>query len=199
MLTDLPPLPYPKGALSPHLSAETLEFHYERHHRGYLDKLRGLVAGTHHEASDLVVLMLEGQGAIRNNAAQVWNHSFYWNSMSPEGGGEPTGDIAEAIRSSFGSLASFEKEFSDCGVGLFGSGYVWLAHDPDTDRLVIEAGKDAANPLEIGRTPLLTADVWEHAYYLDHRNERNRYLESFLGHLANWQFAEDSLKQARRA
>ena len=140
--------------------------------------------------------MRGSSGAVFNNAAQVWNHTFYWNSMSPDGGGEPGGRLGAALAASFGSFASFRKEFAERAVGLFGSGYVWLSLDPETDRLAIEPLKDADNPLLAGRVPLLGLDVWEHAYYLDHQNARNRYVEAFLDHLAHWRFAESNLVRA---
>ncbi len=193
---ELPPLPYAKNALEPHISARTLDFHYDRHHRGYLDKLRALVEGTPDENRELLDLVREGRGAVFNNAAQVWNHTFYWNSMTPGGGGEPTGRIAEALGDAFGSHGSFRKEFVDRAVGLFGSGYVWLTFDPQSSRLGIDPLEDADNPLLAGRVPLLALDVWEHAYYLDHQNARNRYVEAFLDHLANWRFAEANFRRA---
>jgi Fe-Mn family superoxide dismutase len=194
---ELPDLPYAKGALEPHLSAQTLEFHYERHHRGYLEKLRGLVEGAPEGARDLDELVVDADGAVFNNAAQVWNHTFYWNSMTPGGGGEPRGSIGEAISQSFGSLGAFEKEFSERALSLFGSGYVWLVFDPSEERVVIEPAKDADNPVRHGRVPLLGLDVWEHAYYLDYQNGRNRYVEVFLSDLANWRFAEENLLAVR--
>ena len=196
MKFELPALPYAKDALEPHLSAKTLEFHYERHHRGYLEKLRGLVEGTPDEHLELTDLVTQASGAVFNNAAQVWNHTFYWNSMEPDGGGEPSGRLAEAIVRSFGSLAAFRKEFVERAAGLFGSGYVWLTFDPAAERLAIEPMKDADNPLLVERVPLLTMDVWEHAYYLDHQNRRPQYAEAFVDHLANWGFAQDNLRKA---
>jgi len=196
MKLELPALPYAKGALEPHLSARTLEFHYERHHRGYLEKLRGLVAGTPDEHLELTDLVTQSSGAVFDNAAQVWNHTFYWNSMAPDGGGEVSGPLGEAIVGSFGSFAAFRKEFVARAAGLFGSGYVWLTFDPTAERLAIEPMKDADNPLLVERVPLLTMDVWEHAYYLDYQNRRPQYAEAFVDHLANWAFAQDNLRKA---
>ncbi len=196
---QLATLPYRRDALSPHLSAETIDFHYDRHHRGYLEKLKGLVQGTPDEHLELEQLVTRAEGVVFNNAAQVWNHDFYWNSMSPDGGGLPTGRIGEAIAQSFGSLAAFEEQFASCAVGLFGSGYVWLTYDPAQSRVRLEALKDADSPLLSDRIPLLAADVWEHAYYIDYRNDRHRYAETFVTHLANWTFAETNFRRASMA
>ncbi len=193
MKFELPKLPYAIGDLEPQLTARTLEFHYDRHHRGYLEKLRGLIEGTPHEKSELSELVISTSGEIFNNAAQVWNHTFYWHSMAPDGGGQPSGRIDQAIVRSFGSLATFQKEFIASAVGLFGSGYVWLTFDPEQERVAIEPMKDAESPLLVGRVPLLGMDVWEHAYYLDYQNARQRYVEAFLSHLANWRFANENL------
>ena len=191
---ELAQLPYAMGDLEPHLSAKTLEIHYDRHHRGYLEKLRGLVEGTPDEASELSDLVISSSGDIFNNAAQVWNHTFYWHSMAPDGGGQPSGRIDRAIVRSFGSFATFQKEFINSAVRLFGSGYVWLTFDPEQERVAIEPMKDAESPLRVGRAPLLGMDVWEHAYYLDYQNERQRYVEAFLSHLASWRFANGNLE-----
>jgi Fe-Mn family superoxide dismutase len=180
MKFELPELPYAIGDLEPHLTAKTLEFHYDRHHRGYLEKLRSLIEGTPRETSELSDLVISTSGDIFNNAAQVWNHTFYWNSMAPDGGGQPSGRIDQAIVRSFGSFATFQKEFIASAVGLFGSGYVWLTFDPEQERVAIEPMKDAQSPLLVGRAPLLCMDVWEHAYYLDYQNVRQRYVEAFL-------------------
>ena len=198
MKFELPELPYAIDDLEPHLSARTLEFHYGRHHRGYLEKLRSLVEGTPHETTELYDLVVSTSGEIFNNAAQVWNHTFYWNSMAPDGGGQPSERIARAIARSFGSFETFEKEFIASAVGLFGSGYVWLSFDPEQERIAIEPMKDAENPLLVGRTPLLGMDVWEHAYYLDYQNARQRYVEAFVAHLANWEFANENLETCLR-
>jgi len=194
MKFELPELPYEIDALEPHLAARTLEFHYDRHHRGYLEKLRSLIEGTPQEKIELPDLVIQASGEVFNNAAQVWNHTFYWHSMTPAGGGDPSGRIGQAIASSFGSLATFQKEFIASAVGLFGSGYVWLTFDPKQDRVAIEPMKDAENPLRVGRVPLLGMDVWEHAYYLDYQNRRQLYVETFLSSLANWRFADANLE-----
>ena len=196
MKFELPKLPYPMDALEPHLSATTLEYHYERHHRGYLEKLRGLIEGTPDEHLELTDLVTQASGAVFNNAAQVWNHSFYWQSMAPDGGGEPSGRLGEAIVRTFGSTAAFREEFTDRAVRLFGSGYLWLTYDPAVERIALEPLKDADNPLLVERVPLLAMDVWEHAYYLDYQNARNRYAEAFVSHLANWRFADANLEKA---
>ena len=194
MKFELPELPYEIDALEPHLTAKTLDFHYQRHHRGYLEKLRGLIEGTPQEKMELSDLVTHASGEIFNNAAQVWNHTFYWHSMAPDGGGVPSGRIGQAISKSFGSLATFQKEFIASAVGLFGSGYVWLTFDSEQKRVAIEPMKDAESPLLVGRVPLLGMDVWEHAYYLDYQNARQSYVEAFLSHLANWRFAEANLE-----
>ncbi len=191
---ELPELPYAKDALEPHLSARTVEIHYERHHRGYLDKLRGLIEGTPDADRELAELVRSSSGPVFDNAAQVWNHTFYWHSMTPGGGGEPTGAIAEALVESFGSVEAFRARFLEAAQ-LFGSGYVWLSFDPASDRLVVEAMKDADSPLLTDRVPLLAMDVWEHAYYLDYQNERPRYAQAFLDHLVSWSFANENYEK----
>jgi Fe-Mn family superoxide dismutase len=193
MTFDLSPLPYTLDALEPHVSARTLEFHYRRHHRGYLEKLRGLIEGAPDERLELTDLVLQAEGGIYSNAAQVWNHDFYWNSMSPSGGGESSARIGEALIDSFGSVEAFRKEFLNRAVSLFGSGSLWLTFDRETGELALDGLKDADNPLRHGRFPLLGMDVWEHAYYLDYQNARDRYVEAFLDHLANWRFADENL------
>jgi Fe-Mn family superoxide dismutase len=198
MKFELPELPYAIDDLEPHLTARTLEFHYDRHHRGYLEKLRSLIEGTPHETTELSDLVVSASGEIFNNAAQVWNHTFYWHSMAPNGGGQPSERIARAIARSFGSFETFQKEFIARTVGLFGSGYVWLTFDPEQERIAIEPMKDAESPLLVGRTPLLGMDVWEHAYYLDYQNARQRYVEAFVAHLANWEFANENLETCLR-
>lgn len=194
MKFELPPLPYSKKALEPHMSRETLEYHYEKHHRGYLTKLKGLIEGKPEAQKPLEEIVRSSDGNVFNNAAQVWNHSFFWNGMQPKGGGEPGGDLARRLRDSFGSLEKFHEEFVTTGKGRFGSGYTWLILDGDRLRCV--ATLNAENPLVHRQTPLLTCDVWEHAYYLDHRNERGKYLDVFLRHLVNWDFVEEQLKKA---
>ena len=196
MKFQLRALPYAKDALEPHVSARTIDFHYERHHRGYLEKLRGLIEGTPDEGRELTDLVTQATGPIFENAAQVWNHTFYWHSMAPDGGGKPSGLLSEAIDSSFGAFGAFRDEFTDRAVRLFGSGYLWLTYDPAGQRIQLEPMKDADNPLLVERVPLLALDVWEHAYYLDYQNARARYAEAFVSHLANWRFAATNLEKA---
>ena len=197
MKFELPPLPYAKDALEPHLGAETLEFHYEKHHRAYLTKLQKLLAGKPLAERSLVEIIRESDGAVFNNAAQVWNHTFYWNSMSPKGGGTPAGAVKSAIESAFGSFDRFRSQFVEAAVGVFGTGYVWLVQDRD-GHLAIRGMEDANTPLKAGTaTPILTCDVWEHAYYLDYRHERPKYVETFIDRLANWAFVAENLEPAR--
>jgi Fe-Mn family superoxide dismutase len=194
MKFELPPLPYAKDALEPHLGAETLELHYEKHHRGYLEKLEKLLAGKPLAGRSLVEIIRESDGAVFNNAAQVWNHTFYWSSMSPKGGGAPAGAVKSAIESAFGSFDRFRAQFIESAVGVFGTGWTWLVQERD-GRLAIRATEDARTPIQDGATrPLLTCDVWEHAYYLDYRHERPKYVETFVDRLANWAFVAENLQ-----
>ena len=196
MKFELPPLPYAKDALEPHLGAETLEYHYEKHHRSYLEKLEKLLAGKPLAGRSLVEIIQESDGAVFNNAAQVWNHTFYWSSMSPKGGGAPAGAVKSAIESAFGSFDRFRGQFIESAVGVFGTGWTWLVQERD-GRLAIRATEDARTPIQDGvTTPLLTCDVWEHAYYLDYRHERPKYVETFLDRLANWAFVAENLQPA---
>lgn len=193
---EIPPLPYAKDALEPHVSAETLELHYEKHHRGYLDKLRKGIEGKPEAEKSLEDLIQSASGDVFNNAAQVWNHSFYWMSMHPDGGGEPEeAAITGLIDSSFGSYDAFREAFADAANGEFGSGWAWLVRDP-AGRLRVRSSSDADNPLRKNLVPLLTLDVWEHAYYVDYRNERARYVDAFLDHLLNWDFVAANLTLA---
>ncbi|MDT8406968.1 MAG: superoxide dismutase [Fe] [Methylococcales bacterium] len=187
MAFELPALPYAKNALAPHISEETLEFHYGKHHQTYVTNLNNLVTGTEFAGKSLEEIVKAATGGIFNNAAQVWNHTFYWNSLSPNGGGEPTGGLANAINRSFGSFAEFKEKFTQCAVTTFGSGWAWLVKNPDGS-LALVSTSNAATPLTEGQTPLLTCDVWEHAYYVDYRNARPKYLEAFWN-LVNWEFA----------
>jgi len=182
----LPPLPYAGDALAPHISAETIEYHYGKHHQTYVNNLNNLVPGTEYENSSLEDIIKKASGGIYNNAAQVWNHTFYWNCLSPQGGGEPTGKLSEAINKAFGSFTDFKEQFTKAAVTQFGSGWAWLVKKADGS-LAIEATGNAGNPLQQGKTPLLTCDVWEHAYYIDYRNARPKYLEAFWN-LVNWDF-----------
>jgi Fe-Mn family superoxide dismutase len=187
MAFELPALPYAKDALAPHISAETLEYHYGKHHQTYVTNLNNLVPGTEFEGLSLEEIVKKSSGGIFNNAAQVWNHTFYWNGLKPNGGGEPTGALADAINTTFGSFAKFKEEFAKCAVTTFGSGWAWLVKNADGS-LALVSTSNAGCPLTTGQTPLLTCDVWEHAYYIDYRNARPAYLEAFWA-LVNWDFA----------
>jgi Fe-Mn family superoxide dismutase len=191
MSIELPALPYARDALQPHISSETLDFHYGKHHQTYVDNLNKLIVGTEFADADLETIVKKAQGGMFNNAAQVWNHTFYWNSLSPTGGREPTGKLADAISKSFGSFAAFKEEFSKAAIGTFGSGWAWLVQRPD-GALAIVSTSNAATPITGSDKPLLTCDVWEHAYYIDYRNARAKYVEAFWN-LANWDFAAKRL------
>jgi Fe-Mn family superoxide dismutase len=188
----LPELPYAKNALAPHISAETLEYHYGKHHATYVANLNKLIAGTEFADLPLEDIIKKASGGIFNNAAQVWNHTFYWNSLSPKGGGEPTGDLANAIVKSFGSFAQLKEKLGNAAVTQFGSGWAWLVKNADGS-LAVEQTSNAATPLRDGKKALLTIDVWEHAYYVDYRNARAAYVESFWK-LVNWDFAAKNFK-----
>ena len=192
---EIPPLPYRKDALAPFISAETVELHYEKHHKGYLKKLNDLVKGKPEADRSLEDLIRTAKGDLFNNAAQVWNHNFYWLSLAPNRGGKPTDEIAKRIDASFGSYANFRREFAAAANGEFGSGWAWLVQGMSGDLLVCNSN-DAENPVQRNLVPLLTLDVWEHAYYVDYRNERARYVESFLDHLLNWEFVATNLTLA---
>ena len=183
----LPELPYSKKALEPHISAETLEYHYGKHHAAYVNNLNNLISGTEFEKASLEDIILKSSGGVFNNAAQIWNHSFYWNCLKPGGGGEPTGSLAEAIKSTFGSFEDFKKEFTQKAVTLFGSGWAWLVKNKDGS-VAIEQTSNAGTPMTSDKKALLTCDVWEHAYYIDYRNARPKYVEAFWN-LVNWDFA----------
>jgi Fe-Mn family superoxide dismutase len=185
---ELPPLPFAPDALEPVISAETIEYHYEKHHRAYVNNLNSLVPGTEFENASLEEIVLNSKGGIFNNAAQVWNHSFYWNGLSPDGGGEPQGALAVAIEAAFGSFGEFREEFIKSAVGNFGSGWTWLVKNSDGSLEIVNTS-NAANPMRDGKTPLLTVDVWEHAYYVDYRNARPKYLAE-IWVLINWDFVE---------
>jgi Fe-Mn family superoxide dismutase len=191
MAFTLPNLPYAIDALAPHVSQETLEFHHGKHHNAYVDKLNGLVEGKSNDDLEAVILGAE-PGPVFNNAAQHWNHTFYWSSMAPGGGGQPTGELAEAIERDFGSFDDFKQQLNEAAATHFGSGWAWLAHDGS--KLVVTGTHDADLPLNHGQKALLTIDVWEHAYYIDYRNKRPDYVGAFLDHLANWDFAAENLK-----
>ncbi|MEN9460936.1 MAG: hypothetical protein RIS84_956 [Pseudomonadota bacterium] len=183
----LPALPYALDALVPHISKETLEFHYGKHHQTYVTNLNNLIKGTEFENLSLEEIVKKSSAGIFNNSAQVWNHTFYWNSLSPNGGGAPTGKLADAINSSFGSFDKFKEEFTKTAVGTFGSGWAWLVKKSDGS-LALVSTSNAATPLTTSDVPLLTCDVWEHAYYVDYRNARPKYVEAFWN-LVNWEFA----------
>ena len=188
---QLPALPYPEDALAPHISTDTVALHYGKHHAGYVANVNRMVAGTPREGSALEDLIVTTSGGLFNNAAQVWNHTFYWGSMHPAGGGEPRGALRAAIEDGFGSVDGFRKQFSDAACGHFGSGWVWLV--AGGQRLEVMSTANADLPQRHDRTPLLTIDVWEHAYYLDYRNARPAYVERWIENLVNWEFAATNL------
>ncbi len=189
----LPSLPFAPDALAPLISAETIEYHYGKHHRTYVDNLNKLIPGTEFEKMSLEDIIRKASGGIFNNAAQVWNHSFYWNCLAPKAGGEPAGPVAGAIAGSFNSFGEFKEKFTNAAVTLFGSGWCWLVRNADGS-LSIEAKSNAGTPVSEGKTALLTCDVWEHAYYIDYRNARAKYVESFWK-LVNWGFVAQNLNK----
>ena len=192
MSFELPALPYAQDALQPHISAETLEFHYGKHHQTYVDKLNGLLPGTDFEEKSLEEVIRSAKGGIFNNAAQVWNHSFYWNCLSPNSGGKASGAVADAINSAFGSFEQFQQEFTNSAITNFGSGWTWLVQQEDGSVAIVNTS-NADTPLTSkGITPLLTVDVWEHAYYIDYRNARPKYMEAFWA-LVNWDFVNANM------
>ncbi len=193
MAFTLPELPYAKDALAPHISAETLEYHHGKHHKAYVDNLNKLVAGKPEESKSLEEIILASEGGVFNNAAQIWNHTFYWHSMKPKGGGEPTGDLKAAIDRDFGGLDKFASAFSQAGATQFGSGWAWLVLEKG--KLAVTKTPNADLPMKHGQKALLTMDVWEHAYYIDYRNARPKYIETFLKSLVNWDFALENLKK----
>lgn len=190
MAHQLPELPYALDALAPHISKETLEYHYGKHHAGYVAKLNAAIEGTDQAEMSLEDLVRNAEGGVFNNAAQIWNHSFYWNCLSPNGGGEPTGELADAINASFGSFAEFKEAFSAKAATLFGSGWAWLVKNSDGS-LSIAQTLNADTPLTGDATPLMTCDVWEHAYYVDYRNARPSYIAAFWN-LVNWDFVSQN-------
>lgn len=183
-----PDLPYDLKALAPFVSEEQMDYHYNKHHAAYFKKLNGLIEGKPEEEKDLDTVVIESSGGVFNNAAQAWNHTFFWHCMSPDGGGKPSGDLHAAIERDFGSLDDFMKQFSDAATTLFGSGWAWLAKD-GAGKLEIMPLSNADTPLKHGKKPILTLDVWEHAYYIDYRNERPRFIEQFRD-VIHWDFAE---------
>ena len=188
MAHTLPPLPYPQDALAPHMSKETFEYHYAKHHQAYVTNLNNLIPGTEFENLPLEEIIKKSSGGIYNNSAQVWNHTFFWNCMKPNGGGTPTGKLADAINAKWGSYDAFKEAFTKSAVGNFGSGWTWLVKKADGSVDIVNMGA-AGTPLTTGDTALLTIDVWEHAYYIDYRNLRPKFVETFLNHLVNWEFA----------
>jgi Fe-Mn family superoxide dismutase len=199
MSVEFPDLPYAIHALEPHVSAKALEFHHGKHHKSYVDKLNAAIQGTAYEDQSLETIMTRaheaGETAVFNNAAQAWNHSFLWHSMSADGGGEPKGALADAINARFGKLDEFRAEFKAAALGRFGSGWAWLVRT--AGGLDIVSTGNADTPIVDGATPLLTLDVWEHAYYLDYQNKRDAYIDVFLGELINWDFAAQNYEADR--
>ena len=191
MAFTLPPLPYAMDALAPHISKETLEYHYGKHHQAYVTNLNKAIEGTELASASLEDIIRKSSGGVFNNAAQVWNHTFYWNSLSPKGGGDPAGALLAAINAKWGSVDAFRTAFSASAGGNFGSGWTWLVKKPD-GTLDIVNPSNAATPVTTNDKPLLTCDVWEHAYYIDYRNARPKYLENFWS-LVNWEFAAANL------
>lgn len=194
-------LPYAADALEPHISAETLQYHYGKHHKSYVDKLNTAIAGGSYDGQTLEDIISAAHAAddtgVFNNAAQAWNHTFLWHSMSPFGGGKPSGALADAIDEQFGDLAGFQDKFRKAALGQFGSGWAWLVRT--SDGLEIVATGNADTPLVNGAVPLLTLDVWEHAYYLDYQNQRGKYVDTFLEELVNWDFAQQNFEADRAA
>jgi Fe-Mn family superoxide dismutase len=191
MKFELDPLPYAKDSLAPHLTAETLSFHYEKHHQTYMTNLKGMLEGKPEAAKSLEEIVKSSTGPQFNNAAQIWNHDFYWKSMKPNGGGEPTGKLLEAIKRDFGSYLDFRKQMAEATVKQFASGWGWLIED--AGKLKIVTTSNAETPMKDGKKCLITCDVWEHAYYIDYRNARAKYVDTFLDKLVNWDFAAKNL------
>lgn len=193
MIHELPPLPYAKNALEPHISGETLEYHHGKHHQAYVTNLNNLIPGTEFEDLSLEDIVMVASGGAFNNAAQIWNHTFYWQCLSSQGGGAPSGVVADAIEKSFGSFEKFKEEFTKLAVTTFGSGWAWLVKDAD-GKLALVSTSNAGCPLTSLQTPLLTCDVWEHAYYIDYRNLRPKYVEAFWN-LVSWDFVSENFSR----
>jgi Fe-Mn family superoxide dismutase len=191
MAHTLPDLPYAKNALAPYISEETLEFHYGKHHNAYVTNLNNLIPGTEFENASLEDIIKKSSGGVYNNSAQIWNHTFFWSSMKPNGGGAPIGALADAISAKWGSFDAFKAAFQASAVGNFGSGWTWLVKKADGSVDIVNMGA-AGTPLTTGDTALLCIDVWEHAYYIDYRNARPKFVETFLSSLANWDFASEN-------
>ncbi len=192
MAVELPALPYARDALAPHISAETLDFHYGKHHQTYVTNLNAMIKDTEDDGKSLEEIVRSSSGGMFNNAAQIWNHTFYWNCLSPNGGGDPSGKLADLIVKQFGSIEAFKEQFSKTSITTFGSGWGWLVQRPDGS-LALTSTSNAGTPITGDDTPLLTCDVWEHAYYIDYRNARPKYLEAFWN-LVNWDFAASQLR-----
>lgn len=192
MTFELPILPYAQDALEPVISKQTIEFHYGKHHQAYVTNLNKLVIGTEFENATLEEIVKKSTGGIFNNGAQIWNHTFYWESFKPNGGGEPTGELAEAINKSFGSFAEFKEKFTAAAATLFGAGWAWLVKNTDGNLQIVQES-NAGNPLKNGLKPLLTCDVWEHAYYIDFQNRRPDYISGFWS-IINWDKVAERFK-----
>jgi Fe-Mn family superoxide dismutase len=192
MTFTLPKLPYEKNALSPHISEETLDYHYGKHHQAYVNNLNKLIENTSYESMELEEIIKESSGGIFNNAAQVWNHTFYWHCLSPQGGETPTGKLADAINRQFQSFEQFKEQFTQTAIATFGSGWAWLVQDEDKNLKIISTS-NAGTPLTENMQALMTCDVWEHAYYIDYRNARPEYLKAFWS-LVNWEFASNNMR-----
>ena len=192
MAFELPALPYAINALEPHISQETLEYHHGKHHNTYVVNLNNLVPGTEFEGKSLEEIIKTSTGGVFNNAAQIWNHTFYWHCLSPNGGGEPTGALADAINKAFGSFAEFKDAFTRSAIGNFGSSWTWLVKKADGSLAIVNTSNAGCPLTEAGTTPLLTVDLWEHAYYIDFRNLRPKYMETFWT-LVNWEFVAKNL------
>jgi superoxide dismutase, Fe-Mn family len=195
MAFELPPLPYPKDALQPLISAETFDYHHGKHHAAYVNNLNAAVANTPNEKKSLEEIILSSDGALFNNAAQTWNHTFFWNCMKPQGGGKPSGDVGSAIDRDFGGFDKFREQFVQAAVKQFGSGWAWLV--AEGGKLKITSTSNADLPMKHGQTALFTVDVWEHAYYIDYRNARQKFVEAVVDSLANWNFVSENLKKAK--
>ena len=195
MAFELPALPYAKDALQPLMSAETFDYHYSKHHQAYVTNLNGLIANTPNETKSLEEIILSSDGGVFNNAAQVWNHTFFWNSLKPKGGGKPTGDLAAAIDRDLGGFDKFKETFVQTAVKQFGSGWAWLVSEGG--KLKITSTANADLPMKHKQTALFTVDVWEHAYYIDYRNARPKFVEAVIDGLANWDFVTENLKKAK--
>ena len=193
MTHKLPELPYSMDALQPHISPETLEYHYGKHHATYVEKLNGLISGTEFESATLEDIIKSASGGIFNNGAQIWNHTFYWNCLSPNGGGEPAGELAKSINAAFGDFNSFKDQFSQAAATNFGSGWTWLVKNSG-GALEIVNTSNAGNPMTDDKKPLLTCDVWEHAYYIDYRNARPKYVDAFWS-IVNWDFVSENFNK----